>query len=258
MSSRELKNKPLVEAILEIRWQLRKKAQGIAEDSHYKLLLGRVYDRLRQEYPEHQPLEAASVPDEMVAHIVQHRFRTGPDDWPLVQIGPGIMTLNDTHKYHWQDFRDRAIRLKRTLYEAHPKVTELAIENLTLRYIDAVEIDFRSTSVWEFLRDKLKVNISLAPVLFEGSGVDPVPRQFLSDQAFKSTRPKGTVQLRIATGQRNDKYSLIWETIFLSVGDDLPDMDSGFDRWLADAHRLVDDWFFKMIDGELLRRFSGE
>lgn len=258
MSSRELKHKPLVEAILEIRWALRRKAEGMNEDPHYKLLLGRVYDRLRSEYPEHEQLDAANIPDEMVGHIVQHRFRTGPKDWPLVQLGPGIMTLNDTHKYRWDDFQSRAANVRRTLYDAHPKMSDLHVENLTLRYIDAVPIDFHASSVWDFLREKLKVCVSLPGALFDANKVDPIPRDFRSHQTFRSAEPKGMIQLRFATGQRDGNPSLIWETIFSSSGEDLPDMNSGFEQWLLAAHGLVNDWFFKMIDGELERRFSGE
>ena len=36
--AKELKNKPLVEAILEIRWKLRGASPGPQTDPHYKLL----------------------------------------------------------------------------------------------------------------------------------------------------------------------------------------------------------------------------
>jgi hypothetical protein len=39
---RILKNKPLVEAIFEIRWELQELAPGVKRDPHYKVLIGRV------------------------------------------------------------------------------------------------------------------------------------------------------------------------------------------------------------------------
>jgi hypothetical protein len=46
MPHRDLKNKPLVEATLEIQWQLREEpAAGLKTDPHYKMLLGRFYER---------------------------------------------------------------------------------------------------------------------------------------------------------------------------------------------------------------------
>lgn len=258
MSTRELKHKPLVEAICEIRWALQEKVPGIAVDPHYRLLLGRLYDRLQAKYPEHEQLETANIPDEMSGHIVQHRFRAAQNDWPLVQLGPGVLTLNDTSKYKWEDYRVRVVDAKNKLYDAYPKPQDLRVETLELRYIDAVELDFKASSVFQFLQDNLKVSVAMPPNLFDGTGVERLPHHFQSQQMYRSTTPAGVIRLGLATGIRRDKPSLIWETSLSSAGDDLPKLPDGFETWLDQAHTLVNDWFFKMIDGELHRRFSGE
>jgi len=46
MSSRELIDKPLIEAIFELRWELQQNTAGLALDPNYRLLLGRMFDRL--------------------------------------------------------------------------------------------------------------------------------------------------------------------------------------------------------------------
>src|SRR5262249_46385506 len=112
---------------------------GQESDPHYKLLLGRLYDRLLAEYPEHEQLATASFPDELVGHVIQHRFRATANGWPLIQLGPGILTINSTADYTWQDFRPRAVAAVRRLYEAHPRTTDLKLSAITLRYIDAVD-----------------------------------------------------------------------------------------------------------------------
>ena len=65
MIRKVLKNKPLAEAIFELRWELQEPAQGMKVDPHYKILIGVMYDKVE-------------------------------DEWPLIKIGPGIITLNDT------------------------------------------------------------------------------------------------------------------------------------------------------------------
>lgn len=80
-----LKNKPLVEAIFELRWDLQEPVPGIKIDPHYKLLIGRLYDKLNDEYPYHEQLPIAAMPDEILGHVVQHRFRRNKDEWPLIQ-----------------------------------------------------------------------------------------------------------------------------------------------------------------------------
>lgn len=254
----ELKDKPLVEAILDIKWKLQGAPPGPQIDPHYKLLLGRLFDRMLKDYPEHEQLPAANFPDELVGHVVQHRFRIAQNAWPLVQIGPGVFTLNSTDDYTWSDFRSRAISAFGKLYDAHPKVDDLIITNMTLRYIDAVDYDFINENVLEFLKEKLKVGLTLPESLFEDTGVDNKPSSFTSQCSYKCIKPKGKINIRFATGQKSGRSAVIWETTIETTEEDLPALPQNFEIWLDEAHAITDDWFFKLIDGDLRRRFSGE
>ncbi len=255
--ARELKNKPLVEAILEVRWQLQGTPPGPQVDPHYKLLLGRLFDRMHEDYPEYEQLPIANFPDEMVGHVVQHRFRVAASSWPLIQIGPGVFTVNSTADYRWQDFRPRVLSAIEMLYDAHPKVEDLKITNIILRYIDAVDFDYSTENIFIFLREKLKLNISLPSNLFSGSEVEDKPNDLIAQFSFRIGKPRGMINLRFATGQKQDRSALIWETTVVSLPDDLPEMPKGFAKWIDAAHELIDDWFFKMIEGEL-ERWSNE
>lgn len=258
MSKKELKNKPLIEAILEIRWELKGKPPGPQTDPHYKLLLGRLFDRMLSEYQEHEQLPTANIPDEMAGHVVQHRFRVAASSWPLVQLGPGILTVNSTADYKWADFRPRVLSAIKKLYDAHPKVNDLKISNIILRYIDAVDFDYGANNSLEFLKDKLKLNISLPENLFVNTGIEENPRNFTWQCSFNCIEPKGMINIRFATGKKKDAPAIVWETTVESAGNDLPEMPKDFEHWLDVAHEITDDWFFKMIEGELERRFSGE
>ncbi|MDP3964631.1 MAG: TIGR04255 family protein [bacterium] len=255
---KELKNKPLVEAILEVRWRLQGDPPGPQTDPHYKLLLGRLFDRMLKDYPEHEQLPTANIPDEMVGFMVQHRFRVAANSWPLIQVGPGVFTVNSTADYKWTDFRPRVLSAIDKLYDAHPKVGDLKITNLILRYIDAVDFDYGANNAFEFLKDKLKLNISLPDNLFEGTGVENKPNSLTWQCSFKCEKPRGIINIRFATGQKGDTPAVVWETMVQSTESDLPEMPKAFEGWLDAAHEIADDWFFKMIKGELERRFSGE
>ena len=258
MSGGQLKNKPLVEAIFEIRWKLGASPQGAKQDPHYKLLLGRFFDRVQDDYPFHEPLPASNVPDELVGHIVQHRFRTGKEQWPLVQLGPGIMSVNATADYLWDDFRERTISAVAKLYESHPATDEFCAEGLLLRYIDGVAHDYEQSDVLQFLREKMQVQASLPESLFAQRGIQERPSHLNWQASFASAEPAGRVHLRFATGQRSGAPELIWETSVQSLGDDIPEIPEEFPVWLDGAHEITHDWFFKLIEGELHRRFSGE
>jgi uncharacterized protein (TIGR04255 family) len=255
---KELKNKPLVEAIFEIRWKLQGTPSGPQIDPHYKLLLGRLFDRFVPDYPDHEPLPTANIPDELVGYIVQHRFRVAAKKWPLIQVGPGIFSVNSAADYTWPDFRLRVVSALQKLYDAHPKVGDLKVTNLILRYIDAVDFDYASNSAFDFLRDKLKLTISLPTNLFNNTDVENRPNSLVWRCSFKCQRPKGVMGIRVATGQKNNIPAIVWETIIESAGDDLPSMPTDFSNWIDAAHEITDDWFFKMIEGELERRFLDE
>jgi uncharacterized protein (TIGR04255 family) len=273
VSRKDLKNKPLVEAILEIMWrlddvpglvQMTGPAQSLAQmmvpgrDPHYPILLGRLFDRFQKEYPFHEQLFTATLPDEMLGHVVQHRFRSAKDEWPLVQVGPGVFTFNDTHGYTWTDFQQRAKEAVERLYGAHPSAAEFRIQSLVLRFIDAVEYNYKGENALDFLSDKMKVGISLPDSLFQSTGVERRPQTFSWQATFQCSTPPGSVHVSFATGQKEDKPAILWETTVQSVGDDLPNMPDGFPSWIDAAHEITDDWFFKLIEGELMRRFEGE
>jgi uncharacterized protein (TIGR04255 family) len=251
----ELKNKPLVEAILEVKWRV---GNAPAPDPHYQLLLGRLYDRLQQDYPTHVALPTAQLPTEVAAQagVVQHQLRPAPEDWPLVQIGPGVMSVNVTEKYSWPDFGPRCRAAVDALYAVHPSAGELHITSTMLRYIDAIDFDFTSLDALGFLAGKLKISVDLAQSLFDGTGVDRRASEIDVNLTFPSAQPRGRVRLRLVSGKRNQKPALIWETMVISRGRDVPTMPTGFDDWLESAHGLTHDWFFKMIEGELHERFS--
>lgn len=64
--------------------------------------------------------------------------------------------------------------------------------------------------------------------------------------------------MRFAVGKRGGKPALIWETLVQAGRECMPAIPDGFSKWLERAHDLTDDWFFKLIEGDLERRFSGE
>ena len=64
--------------------------------------------------------------------------------------------------------------------------------------------------------------------------------------------------MSFATGRKEGEPAVLWETTVQSVGSDLPDMPDGFPAWVDAAHEITHDWFFKLIEGELERRFDGE
>lgn len=250
-----LQNKPLVEAIFELRWQLQEQPDGTKIDPYYKLLIGSIYDKIKGDYSFHEPLPSASIPDELVGYSVQHRFRKDKDEWPLIQVGPGVITLNDTDSYVWEDFDERIKRLLTTFFDTYPDRENLKIITLQLRYIDAIEFDYDS-NIFDFLNSHMKTSVSLYDKLFSETEVNSLPSGFDLSFAYSAARPKGTIHLRFRKGKKEKEDALIWETVVQSLPDETPNKNADIVNWVTEAHELTDDWFFKIIEGELLRRFE--
>lgn len=256
MPRKVLKNKPLIEAIFELKWDLTKISEGLNIDPHYKILVGSLYSKLKNEYPFHEPLPAASIPDDIAAHVIQHRFRKGKNQWPLIQIGPGILTVNDTEGYIWEDFEKKIASAINTLLETHPDSERLKINSLLLRYIDTLEFDFTSDNIFDFLAAQMKTTVKPYPELFNNTGVGAVPLAFDWRFSFPCVKPEGVIHLRFIRGKKENADSLIWETMVQSTSEKVPLIRENLTGWLNDAHTLTDDWFFKLIEGELERRFE--
>ncbi|MFZ1473375.1 MAG: TIGR04255 family protein [Anaerolineae bacterium] len=256
MRPEKLTHPPLVEAILEVRWQLQEQAPGVAVDPKYKLLVGRLYDRLNREYPFHEPLPTASMPDEMLGYVVQHRFRTAEDAWPLVQVGPGLVTLNDTQDYTWKAFEAKSRQLVDALYSAYPDAsTALRVGSLQLRYINAIPFDFEWADVLQFLAEHLKITLAFSPALLTGMPVKAAPKGLNVVFEFSTENPAGALRVRLARGKRQDADALILEMVLISEDADAPATPADFPAWLDAAHNVIHDTFFKMIEGRLEEQF---
>jgi uncharacterized protein (TIGR04255 family) len=258
MSEQNLKNKPLVEAILEVRWNnVAQAGSPMPFDPNYSLLLGRFSERIEKDYPIHEQLPNAQVPDVMAQFMVQHRFRKVANAWPVVQIGPGIITVNDTVAYTWETFKPLCVHTVTKLFEAYPETEKLnfKIQDITLRYLDAVKLDFGRENVFSFLKEKMKTTLDLPNNLFVETDIESKPLGFNWQTTF-AHKSIGVVTLRFWTGMIQNVPSLIWETCVQTTPDKVPAIPDGFSEWVENAHTVTHNLFFKLIDGELREQFD--
>ena len=146
-----------------------------------------------------------------------------------------MLTCNDTSDYCWPDFERRASDVVAKLYDAHPRVADLKIQSILLRYVDAVDFDYSRESAFDFWRDYLKVDLRFPENLFLETGVNRLPQRSAWQTTFRCENPRGQVQVSFATGQKHGQPAIIWETMVQSAGTDLPNMPEGFSAWLNSA-----------------------
>lgn len=248
-----LANKPLVEALFELRWGL-DGPPGMAVDPYYQMLIGQLYSAIKGDYPFWERLPTAEVPEGFAPYTPHHRFRTDANQWPLVQIGPGILTVNDTESYVWDSFYQRCASAIDALFNIYPEANErLRIFEVTLRYIDADTLE--GGTALEFLKG-LKISVNLPETLFEGGRISGTSLGVSLSLAYPTTQPKGIFQATFNQGRKNEQDALIWETQVLSRGTDAPHQPEEIKAWLKQAHDTTHDWFFRLIDGTLLEKYK--
>ena len=245
-----LPSKPLVEALLEVKW-----GEANRPDPAYPVIVGRLYEKLKDRYPAIEDLDLAQFPPGLAVQVPRHRFRTADHQWPLVQIGPGIAVLNDTEGYSWTDFRKRALEFFPEVESAHPHPETLGVTSLKLEYIDAVEFDYRSDDIRAFLESKLHLEVRLPQELFDGQPLENRPAHLLAQFAFPTLEPRGRIQLMVSTGRKQDAPAVILHTSVWSEGADAKDGWGRLDEWLDGAHRFIRHWFFALVAGDLLEEF---
>lgn len=161
-----LPSKPLVEALLEIKWELRSQAPPSLGpvDPGYPYAVGRLFERVRKDYPFREELPVAQMPEGATPHLARFRFRKAAGGWPVVQIGPGVATVNFTETYTWDAFRAAVLGFVPHLRSVYDDVYPLKPTSVLLRYINAVELDYSKNDALKFLEEKMHVLLRLPEV----------------------------------------------------------------------------------------------
>lgn len=256
----KLVDNSLIEAWLEIRWQLETVAgTDFARDSGYPFALGAFYQNVKSRFGYKEDLEASFIPEEMLPYVVRHRFREGKDKWPLIQLGPGVASVNFTTPYSWNMFQEEALFLRKALLEAYTE-NELKVNAVYLRYRNGVPFNFTSENLLDFCRTHLNTTVTLPSTIPGQIGRISWPKDINLKLTYDLTRPKGTGSLQIATGHATKQpitEILTWQIEVATDGTNVPRVadEQEFNEWLFLAHAAIHEWYFSLIEGPLLEKY---
>jgi len=254
----DLPNKPLVEAIFELQWALSSGQEQGDIDPGFRILLGRLYDRVRGDYPFLENLPQAQFPEELTGRLVRHRFRVAKDSWPLVQVGPGVLSVNETQEYAWSDFCPRLIQAVKALLESYPTdIHQLKITQVALRYLDAIPFE-EETPLLQFLKEYLHTTIEIDRRLFQDFQTANSPTGLSLNLVYKLPDLPGAIATSFAVGMRANQPSIIWDTQVLARGDDAPQTAEEYESWLIRAHDISGRWFRTLSRGKLYESFRSK
>jgi len=271
MASRTLQKKPLVEAIFEMHWEIPTGFPGLAgttlpanfpqfsQDPFFHELFAKFLVAMQKEYPHYEPVESGGM-IENIAHQVIHRFRAAPKGWPVAQLGPGIMAVNNTAGYDWSEFMPRCLDAISILGKSHPQGDQIKLKRIVLRYVDAIVSNVSELGLMKFLSTKMKIACSLPSSVFEKTKLVPSPTSYQWRSSYRSEAPEGSVNVLIALGTRNDvpkpNDAVILTTEFITDVKALTLKELDSRKWLDGSHKILGDLFFELIDGDLKKEFQ--
>lgn len=247
MRQKKLKHAPLKEAILEVRWAPDLENNGFPEDSGYQLAQGVFAKGIRKLFPVHKNMHA--IPDMVrIFPVIQHQFWSGELTWPVIQLGPGILSVNNTEaNYIWAEtFRPHILQALDLLEESYEKPFTFA--SIALRYIDAVDLDIPLEELDGFIAHNLQTQLKNDyPVPGKPRGISIVQSYELEDNSILN------LQIQSGINQSNAKNSLIWSTEVQKAG--LLSKEDVF-KWLDMAHDATSDTFVNMLNPEYYASFN--
>lgn len=238
----KLPGAPLIEVIFEIRWTVTNQA----ERQEVQYLHGDLYPLLKDKFPFRETIQ--TLPAELLISVPTHRFRTALNDYPLVQVGPGIVTVNTIDsKYYWNEFETLILEVLQKLSEVY-NFKESHNAKLVLQYIDLFKFDFEKGDILKYLQENL--NISVKQGFYTGNSISKNlvlglnyenELGFLNINVNRGKDAQGAdgivVQTSLTSGTTKVEHAVI-------------------KSWIEKAHELCSNSFKEMTKGNLYEQFK--
>lgn len=245
----KLPNAPLQEVIFEIRWSLEpSEERGQLSDPGFELATGRLSTIVENKFPDYKRIVPNEIPEHILLYRPIHQYWSADNTWPVLQLGPGIFTINCTEQwYDWETtFRPLIQDAVQWLLKAYKNKINIRFASLT--YIDGIKVEDYGglTDGWQsFIRRNFNFDYNN---LFNTRGKQ---KQIQVNQKF-DLEDGSELQIQMSDGVRDNKIAFIWQTALYKK--DEFQMGSLFD-WADEAHRVAHDLFTEMIKPDLNESF---
>ena len=257
-------NAPLVEVIAELRWQTVpiSTVPGGSVDPFFDSTLNALRAELSALGLQFEELVVpAEIPKELLTGKATNRFRSGPNQWPLFQIGPGIFTANITPPYDgWTTFVPFLRNGLDKLFASYPASSQtMKLEAITLKYVDAFTAAHGRQDAWDFLSEGLGFSIVPPAELIDDELVNGGPRDGILAMSFNAAKPLGsTLNINISNGTKDNAPATIFQIGMTSnLGKSAPNLDNVV-SWFNDAHEVLSKSFRKILRADVIEAMGPE
>lgn len=237
-------SKALIEVIFEIKWTV----QGKKEIQEVQYLHGDLYPLLKSKYPFRESVNPNVPIDLLLMHAPSHRFRTAASDYPLVQVGPGLVTVNTVDsKYYWEEYEASIMEVIGHLQSVYSLKHHHDV-HLVLQYIDLLKFDFQKGDIVKFMEENL--NISIKQGFYKGNSTANNALLILN-----YPMELGSLNINVGRGKDNKGFDGVTISTNIVSGNIKPEI-ALIRKWLNDSHEVCSTLFKDMTRGKLYESFK--
>ena len=243
---KKLPNSPLQEVVFEVFLEEEIDSKGVPKVEKYQFAQGLFFHKIKDEFPVH--VTKKHNPSIKIYPSIRHQFWKNHNTWPVVQFGPGLMTLNDTEiNYEWNKFLPLIKKCLDTLYSSYDNA--IKVNRLSLKYIDAIEFKTKDVSQQlDFINRNFQMNLKNN---FELKGSK---QEAINIHQTFNLDSLGHVSFIISSGfSKNNLPSLIWQTQ-ITIDNSKNEID--ILDWVDKGHSVISDLFKQTITEDFYDSFK--
>lgn len=237
MNNQQQLKKYFAEAIFEFRWGSQQATPETLPSLDYKLFLGNILNNVKNEYPVTKTLNNAKVPEELANGLVQYQFRKSDSEFPLLQAGPGVFTVNENNFSSLGKFKDVSLKGFDVLYKSYPNHSTLNSFKLVLNFICGKEFDFAGQNVNDYINSQTRLNITIAPKLLKETGIEGKIKNIEAKLTLNSKNPQGKLVILIGKGKKEKKDALVWNISLVSEFKNITGHKDIIQSWFTRAEK---------------------
>lgn len=240
----KLPKAPLLEVIFEVKWDILNNDDLV--DFQYQH--GDLYSKLKKNYSFRENLMPPEIPFEVLKGVPVYRFRKDKNSYPLIQIGPGLLSLNTTDDtYFWEKYKGEIDSLIKNFTDVYPKFSELKLVPV-LTYIDFFEINENQNTI-EFINKNLHINLQQSFIDDKKNNVQDI------NLIFNYSVGNDTLSLNLRNGNiNNQKKGLVLQTTI--IGEKGIYTIDNISTWLENSHEFSSEIFKNLTKGNLYNSFK--
>ncbi len=239
----KLPNAPLQEVVFELLWEMDYDNSGKPIDPEFEFAQGLFAGKIKKDFPLHKRTIPEGAPFSIYPKPI-HQFWKGENQWPVVQLGPGILTVNDIEQnYTWKKYKRLVLDTVQLLNTVYTK--KLRFIFISLKYIDAVET--KGENVLGFINKNFNVDIK------NRFQYDNEIVNLKINETFRIENV-GNLDVLISSGfNQEQKPAVLWQSnIFFKH----KFFEFDIQKWIEEAHNVVSNHFKEIVKDSFYANFT--